>query len=156
MHIKDMFEQLINELGVTLGIENLSQDEFGIIMLEVDKSLPLYLTFSEERESVLLSAELATVPADSPASVFRTLLAAQLFEQGTGGGHFALDDENGIITFHLEFKLNDSSTSLFNDVLENFINLCSDWQKTINNMIAEDFLTKEKEDDNNNTALLRV
>lgn len=124
------FDMLLKELSAHLGL-SLSRGEDSIIPLEIDGTMALYLQHVPLRESVVMTCELGTVPPDAPASIFRMLLSAQLFDQGTGGGRFALDDANGILVFTFERQLDGMPFTLFKEILQNFIACSEHWRARV-------------------------
>lgn len=125
------FSLLLEELAKLLNIGALRPDEDGIVVLEIDNSIPLYLQYAAGRESLVLACEIAQLPKDTPASMFRRLLGAQLFDQGTGGGKFAMDNESDTLVFSFERVLDGIPFALFREILENFIRTCEFWRGEI-------------------------
>lgn len=132
------FTLLIEELAGLLNMGTLTPDEDGIVVLEIDSNMPLYLQYADGRESIVLTCEIAQVPKDTPAALFRRLLGAQLFDQGTGGGKFALDNETDTLVFSFERALDGIPFSLFKEILENFIRCCEFWCAEVAANSAED------------------
>lgn len=131
MTAKENFAMLLKELSDLLKIGELKPDEEGMVLLEVDGSMPLYIQFAPRRESLILTCEIAVLPADTPPKIFRALLGAQLFDQGTGGGKFALDTGSDTLVFTYEQPLDGLPFAFFQVTLENYLRCCEHWRKTI-------------------------
>ncbi|MCC8189226.1 MAG: type III secretion system chaperone [Planctomycetes bacterium] len=127
MTATENFDLLLAELAKTMQVPALERDEVGIVVLEID-GLPLYLQFASGRESLVLTCELAVLPPDAPAAPYRRLLAAQLFDQGTGGGKFALDESSNTVVFTFERVLDGLPYAQFEEILGNFLRVCEHWR----------------------------
>ncbi len=137
MTAKENYLMLMEKLAKSLHLDELKPDDTNMLALEISASLPLYLQFSEQRESILFVCEIANIPVHTPSKIYRTLLEAQLFDQGTGGGKFALDTESNTLIFTFEFMLNSPTFDIFQEVLENYIVFCKHWHALILSQCAE-------------------
>lgn len=130
MTAEENYAMLLKELAAALKID-LKPEEDGTVPLEIDGSMSLYLQFAPRRETVILTCEIASLPQDTPAKIFRVLLGAQLFDQGTGGGKFALDNATGTLVFTYEQLLDGLPFPAFQEILENYVRCCEHWRKTV-------------------------
>lgn len=130
MTSEENFALLLGELGQLMKIEPLVPDEDGLVTLEID-AMPFHIQHAAGRGSVLLACELATLPPTTPAGVYRRLLAAQLFDQGTGGGKFAIEEESNTVVFSFERALDGIPFQEFREIMGNFLNVCEYWRKQL-------------------------
>lgn len=128
---EENFAILLRELSTLLNIADLHPNEDGLVLLEVDGAMPLYIQFAPRREAIVLTCEIALLSPDTPAKIFRILLGAQLFDQGTGGGKFALDNSTDTLVFTYEQRLDGLPFATFREILENYINCCEHWHKIV-------------------------
>lgn len=152
MTSEENFTILLQELADLLRVPQLLPDEDGVVLLEID-SMPFYLQYAAGRESVVFTCELAILPVSTPAGVYRQLLAAQLFDQGTGGGKFAIEEETNTVVFSFERALDGVPFSLFEEILQNFLRVCDYWHKKL---VSSDTRTDSSDGAPKRTGALRV
>lgn len=135
------YEQFLAEVRKETGIEALAADESGLASVRVDDKYNLNLHFIEATGKVLCFVEIATLPQDAPAAVYRDLLAAGLFGEETAGGYFAVEKESGTVVFNylFDFEKAAAAPGEFAQTLEDILALCAAWDERIRGaLVAED------------------
>ena len=135
------YERFLADVGKDTGIEALVADESGLASVRVDDKYNLNLHFIEATGKILCFVEIATLPQDAPASVYRDLLAAGLFGAETAGGYFAVEKESGTVVYNylFDFEKAVASPGEFVRTLEGILTLCDAWDERIRGaLVVED------------------
>lgn len=141
MQTTDEYEQFLAELRRETGVEALAADESGLASVRVDDKYNLNLYFIEATGKILCFVEVATLPQDAPAAVYRDLLAAGLFGAETAGGYFAVEKESGTVVYNYVFDFDKAAADPgeFARTLEGILALCEAWDERIRGvLVAED------------------
>ena len=133
MHTKSDFETLLTNLRKETGIESLVADESGLVSVRVQETYNLNLQFVEATGKILCFVEVATLPKDAPAAVFRDLLTGGLFGKDTAGGYFALEPESETVVYNYFFDFEKASSDIdeFIATIEKILQLCDIWAERI-------------------------
>ena len=135
------YEQFLAEVRKETGIEALVADESGLASVRVDDKYNLNLHFTEATGKILCFVEVATLPQDAPAAVYRDLLAAGLFGVETAGGYFAVEKESGTVVYNylFDFEKAAAAPGEFAQTLEGILALCEAWDERLRGaIVAED------------------
>lgn len=92
----DHINRLLTDFGNALGLDGLSLDESGYCCLSFDEVV-VNIESVGESSLVLLYSSLGALPADAGPEVYRRLLDANYFFQGTGGATIGLDTGTGAV-----------------------------------------------------------
>lgn len=141
MQTTNDYEQFLAHVRQETGIEALVADESGLASVRVDDKYNLNLHFIEATGKILCFVEIATLPQDAPAAVYRDLLAAGLFGGETAGGFFAVEKESGTVVYNylFDFEKAASAPGEFAQALEDILSLCAAWDERIRGaLVAED------------------
>lgn len=92
----DHINRLLTDFGNALGLDGLSLDESGYCCLSFDEVV-VNIESVGESSLVLLYSSLGALPADAGPEVYRRLLDANYFFQGTGGATIGLDTGMGAV-----------------------------------------------------------
>ncbi|MBP5788543.1 MAG: type III secretion system chaperone, partial [Kiritimatiellae bacterium] len=123
----------LRQVRKTTGIQALVPDESGLATVRVDDAYNLNFQFAGATGKILCFVEVAELPLDAPASVYRDLLAAGLFGKDTAGGYFALEPETGIVVYNYAFDLEPAAKDIpaFVSTLEKILQLADFWSTRI-------------------------
>ena len=134
------YEQLLAEVRKVSGIESLKADESGLVSVRVDDAYNVNLQFVEATGKILCFIEVATLPKDAPAAVFRDLLVGGLFGKDTAGGYFAVEPESETVVYNYFFDLEKAAadTDDFIATLEKILQLCDIWAERIRRVLTGD------------------
>ena len=121
------------------GLDMITPDEAGLVMLRVEDRYNLNLQFVEATGKVLCFVEVAELPKDAPAAVYRDLLAGGLFGKETAGGYFALEPETESVVYNYFFDFDriNADPEDFISTLEKILQLCDIWAERIQSHLAE-------------------
>ena len=127
------YEQFLAEVRKVSGIESLKADESGLVSVRVDDAYNVNLQFVEATGKILCFVEVAELPKDAPAAVFRDLLVGGLFGRDTAGGYFALEPETESVVYNYFFDLDRAAEDPedFVDTIEKILQLCDLWAERI-------------------------
>ena len=140
MLTKTEYDNFLAALRKETGLEAFAADESGLVSVRVDDTYNVNLQFVEATGKVLCFIEIATLPKDAPAAVFRDLLVGGLFGKDTAGGYFAIEPESETVVYNYFFDLEKaaSDTDDFIATLEKILQLCDIWSERIRRVLAGD------------------
>ena len=127
------YRNFLADVRKETGIEALTPDESGLVMVNVDEKYNVNLQFVEATGKVLCFVEVAQIPADASKEVYRDLLAGGLFGKETGGGYFTLEPETETVVYNYFFDLETAAQDVedFIHTLEKILQLCDIWAERI-------------------------
>ena len=133
MNTKDEYEAFLAELRKETGLDAFAADETGLVSVRVDDVYTLNLQFVEATGKILCFVEIATLPKDASAAVFRDLLEGGLFGKDTAGGYFALEPETETVVYNYFFDFEKASADVdgFISTMEKILQLCDIWADRI-------------------------
>ena len=125
----DDYKKFMDEVCKLTDLPAMASDDNGLVSVSVDDDLVVNLQYIAEAEKVLCFIEVAELPEDTPASLYRELLTGSLFGRETGGGYFAMDeDTNAVIYNYLyDFDVIAESPQVFVDSLETILQTVEIW-----------------------------
>ncbi len=140
MSTKNEYETFLATLRKETGLDALVADESGLVSVRVDDSYNVNLQFVEATGKILCFIEVATLPKDASAAVFRDLLVGGLFGKDTAGGYFAVEPESETVVYNYFFDLEKAAadTDDFIATLEKILQLCDIWAERIRRVLAGD------------------
>ncbi len=140
MKTKEDFDAFLAELRKETGISSLVADKSGLVSIRVDETYNLNLQFVEATGKVLCFVEVAELPVDAPAAVYRHLLEGGLFGKETAGGYFALEPISDTVVYNYFFDLEQAAADPedFIATIEKMLQLCDLWAERIKNDLAAD------------------
>ena len=118
------FAEIVQNLGKTVGIDDLAPDDNGYLCLTFDER-PVNI---EERDGIIfLYAAIGPLPADGLEGLYRQLLSANCFYRETQGATLGVDDKLGVLLFY-QTPSAALEGNQFETVLQNFINTADAWR----------------------------
>ena len=138
MCTRNEYEGFLTALRRETGIETFAADESGLVSVRVDDAYNVNLQFVEATGKILCFIEVATLPKDAPAAVFRDLLVGGLFGKDTAGGYFAVEPESETVVYNYFFDLETAAKDVeeFIATLEKILQLCDIWAERIRRVLA--------------------
>ena len=132
MHESDLqarYEELIQHLGRSLGIAELSPDENGICALVGDDQLTLELEL--EKDGVLFSAIVARISDSLVSDWAIRLLEANAYWVGTGGATLGLFSATGSVVQCYRHTLEGLDDDQFVRLFNAFCNGAEEWSRRL-------------------------
>jgi hypothetical protein len=138
MSSRSDYENLLAATRKETGIEALTADESGLVTVQVDEKYNVNLQFVEATGKMLCFVEVAELPTDAPAAVYRDLLAGGLFGKDTAGGYFTLEPETGTVVYNYFFDLDEAAKDVegFVRTMEKILQLCDMWAERIRELLS--------------------
>ena len=132
------FNDFIAAVRKDTGLAPFVPDESGLVSIRVDDTYNVNLQFVEATGKILCFVEVAELPKDAPAAVFRDLLVGGLFGKDTAGGYFALEPESETVVYNYFFDLDRAAKDVeeFVSTLEKILQLCDLWAERIKGGLA--------------------
>ena len=123
------YKKFMDEVCKLTDLPAMASDDDGLVCVTVEEDYILNLQFVAESEKILCFIEVAELPEDAPAAVYRDLLTGALFGRETGGGYFTMDgDTNAVVYNYLfDFATVSDSPQDFVDSLEMIFQTVEIW-----------------------------
>jgi len=120
---------LLKELGTLIGLPELCLDEQKYCCLGFDDAIRVHLRYNEGVDEIIFYSGLAPYEEGAPGNekLFESLLAANLFWQGTSGGTLAIDAEAKHVYLMSREHVDGMDFQRFQGILENFVNRVEYW-----------------------------
>lgn len=123
-------------LGEELGLSRLKFDEQRKARLVSGSGLIIDLTGDASGGTLHAEAVLGEDPRDP--QVYRDLLSANLFGQGTGGAALSVADERGEILLERTFELSSIELPELAAQLESFASFAEEWLQELNGSSSDE------------------
>lgn len=125
----DHISILLKELGTLIGLPELCLDEQNYCCLGFDGVIRVHLRYNEGVDEIIFYSDLASFEEGAPGNekLFESLLAANLFWQGTSGGTLSVDAEAKKIYLMSREHVDGMDFQRFQGILENFVNRVEYW-----------------------------
>ena len=138
MQTKSDYEHFLEEVRKTTGIEAMKSDDSGLVSVRVDDTYNLNLQFVEAMGKLLCFVEIATLPKDANARVYRDLLVGGLFGRDTAGGYFAVEPETETVVYNYFFDFEKAAADVdeFVAAMEKILQLCDIWAERIRSSLS--------------------
>jgi len=119
MDSAEMVARWLAALGSRVGAD-LSLDTSGVCAISCAPGVILVVEVPKDRDLVLIMAALGPVPDDPDAryGLYRELLRQNLWQPLASGGHFALDDEAGLLMLCYSASIAGLDSDRFQALLE--------------------------------------
>ena len=137
------YKVFIDEIRKSTGIEAMIPEDEGLVSVKVDDKYNMNLQYLKDTGKILCFIEVAQLPADTPKTVYRDLLAGGLFGKDTGGGFFAIEPETETVVYNYYFDFEKAR----NDV-EEFVHTL---EKILQHQQCQSYLNWRKKRPNFNT-----
>ncbi len=140
MSTKDDYNAFMKKVCEKTGLDAFMPDESGLASVLVDERYTLNIQYVEVSSKIFVFVEVATLPENTPSSLYRELLAAGLFGHETGGGSFALESTSNALVYQYSFDFDPNTIDVddFTDVLEKIVSLVDLWAGHIFDLLADD------------------
>lgn len=133
-HTTDPFCQLLNALGLAMGIEGLSFDEQGCCRLIFDDQRLVELRISQAQQRIYISCQ---VHATATSSQTNLLLQANAWGAGAAGGWFALNESGQIYLQQYNEHAGEAAAAKLLDQIDALLNCTETWEQRLNQAHSE-------------------
>jgi hypothetical protein len=147
-------EQLLNDLGITMGLPGLKFNEEGCARLLFDGRTPVSLEHQADSGQVQIYSELGQLPPEGRETLYLALLEGNLFGLGTQGATLAVDGTNQEVILCRTLIAEEMTSATFSATLESFVTCVEHWRARING-VSQPVRTPEPEDAANPYPLIR-
>lgn len=97
---KQNLQTLLQRIGQTVGISDLSLDDDGYCLLRLDGALDIAVEFIEEAELVVLTARCGALGEQNREAVLQQITDANFYWTGAGGGTLSTNSREGMVYLH--------------------------------------------------------
>jgi len=129
-------DQLLQSLGVALGLPDLRFNASGCARLAIDRAPALNFERSETG-AIQLYSVLGPLRPDGREALYAQLLAGNLFGTATAGNTLAVDELQGEVLLCRTVSTESIGAPAFATLVEAFVGAAEDWQGRLSNAPAE-------------------
>ncbi len=135
-------QKALAKFGSNIGIPDLAFDENGYCCLSFD-DIVVNIEADADNGVLFFYSNVGELPPETNIDLYEMLLEENFLYRGTGGGILGIDKDTNIIAYAYQIPFELVSTSKFEQILENFVNLTEDITKRIEEM-ARSSVKKDK------------
>lgn len=124
------YDELMKQLGESLGLENFQPDGDGAYSIQADDTV---VTFESQPQSGLLDilALVCELPAEGGDRICRILLTAMAPAAAAEGFAFFIVDDDGCVYLRRTVALAELDVERLRQALEKFLNALDEWRSSI-------------------------
>lgn len=138
MHTQDLALRLIANLGKLLGLNGLTlQGGTHNCALEFDGNVTVTFEYHQPTEQMLLTAVLATLPAQDGEALLRELMAGNLSEFLQTGASLGFDKNSQSLILLQGRPVQELDDATFEKLVERFIDRAEAWKQRIESFDAD-------------------
>lgn len=131
MDHRPSINELLNELGKTLSLEQLQLGQEDGCVLLFEDNLALTIEYDENAERLVFSIHVAKLPEENTADVLQELLAANCYWLATGGATLGLQSSTRAILLMYASRVADLDVSSLERIVENLLSMTEHWRERI-------------------------
>ena len=120
-------DQLLQSLGLSLGLPNLRFDGNGCARIAIDGAPALNFE-RDDAGAMHLYSVLGLIPPEGREALYAQLLKGNLFGATTAGATLALDELHGEVVLCRTIITAQASAPVFSSQVEAFVAAAEDWQ----------------------------
>lgn len=124
-------EQLLNDLGLTMGLPDLKFNEQGCARLVFDGKTSVNLESDADTGKLQLYTDLCPLPPEGREALYLSLLEGNLFGMQTEGATLAVDSANQEVVLCQTLMAEELSADGFLAIIERFVNCAEQWRAQI-------------------------
>lgn len=131
-------DQLLGEVGPLLGVDQLALDADGSAALEVD-DVVVNFEAEDEGRTLVLFADVGAPPRKGEVGpeYYETLLRANFFHLGTGGGALGMDRDAGMIALVRRLPTAALDANALFAEIEQFVDFAEAWTRRLAELAAQ-------------------
>lgn len=127
-------EQLLSDLGLTMGLPGLTFNTDGCARLVFDDTHAVNLESDTQTGQLLLYITLGPLPAAGREALYLSLLEGNLFGAQTDGATLAVDSLNHEVVLCRTLVADELSAQSFTEIIEKFVNAAEQWRARMENI----------------------
>jgi hypothetical protein len=124
-------EQLLNDLGLTMGLPDLKFNEQGCARLVFDSKTAVNLESDADTGQLQIYTDLCPLPPEGREALYLSLLEGNLFGLQTQGATLAVDSANHQVVLCRTLVAEELSANAFLAIIESFVNCAEQWRAQI-------------------------
>lgn len=137
MDLKEEVNGLLERLGASLGLQDLSLDENNHCILLFDDKVILNLELDEDNELLVVYSYLGEVPFEGRENIFETLLESNFFWRNTQGATLGIDKHTQTVVLAYPMELPLKNRDIFEERLAVFVDITEQWIDRLGAMSQE-------------------
>lgn len=137
MHHVEIVNNLLKELGTSIGVEALALNEKGICAFRYQSYFDFIIEAPEGSNTVFFYSPLLQVSECDSEGLFLKVLKLNFLCLETNGATFAYDTHTGCIILCYRYSIEYLDTFLFQNVVGNFLNVAEKWWKQLQTCTEE-------------------
>lgn len=130
-----MLDELIHNLLKDIGLEK-EPVKLGPMSYQIDLGVDLSITIKANDPGYYMQIAIDRITDYEAEILFITLMEANLFGQGTGGGILGISLENNLLMYSRKI-LQDLNYQDFKEKIEEFVNYSEFWRVEIKNHVQK-------------------
>ncbi len=137
MDLKKEVNGLLEKLGDSLGLQDLSLDENNHCVLLFDDKVILNLELDESNEILVVYSYIGEVPFEGRENIFETLLESNFFWRNTQGATLGIDKHTQTVVLAYPMELPLKNKNIFEERLAVFVDVTEQWINKLETMSQE-------------------
>ncbi|MCF7729398.1 MAG: type III secretion system chaperone [Chthoniobacterales bacterium] len=127
----EQFQNLLKELGASVGLPDLKPSDDGLCSLRFDDRVTIDLECNDETGAIIFSSIVATLLPYQTEKLYPDLLEANLLWAGTGGATLGVDPATLSVFMCYQEKIIGMEFLRFQELLKGFSDVALFWNKRI-------------------------
>ncbi|MNV16766.1 Tir chaperone protein (CesT) [compost metagenome] len=123
----DEYQQLIARLGLELNVPDMTPDEDGYLMLQIDEQI-VHMQVDADADALILYAILHQVESDRQLEIYARLLTANTFWHETGGATLSIDAASSHVLICRSLSLRVLDEPTLETALARFTDTVNHWE----------------------------
>lgn len=137
MDLKKEVNSLLEKLGASLGLQDLSLDENNHCILLFDDKVILNMELDENNELLVVYSYLGEVPFEGRENIFETLLESNFFWRNTQGATLGIDKHTQTVVLAYPMELPLKNKDIFEERLAVFVDVTEQWINKLEHLSQE-------------------
>jgi hypothetical protein len=137
MRTVDVVNNLLQELGSKIGMEQLSLNNKGICEFKYQDSFDFIIEVPENSSTIFFYSPLIQVSEYGSEKLFLKVLKLNFLCLETNGATFAYDGDKGYINLCYRHSIEHLDSLTFENIVGNFLDVAEKWYTHLQNYIDE-------------------
>ncbi len=137
MDLRKEVNGVLEKLGSSLGLQDLSLDENNHCILLFDDKVILNLELDETNELLVVYSYIGEVPFEGRENIFETMLESNFFWRNTQGATLGIDKHTQTVVLAYPMELPLKNKEIFEERLAVFVDVTEQWIDRLDRMTQE-------------------